>query len=104
LSRAFEEVGVGEKPTVFVPFSLGGIILKMIFLEHSQIAKNALGVLFVGTPHFGSDVVRDTKKKLSRIMPGIVPFFSMQSSISEKEFVKSFLKNISLSNTTLYLC
>ncbi len=65
---------LGEKPTVFVTHSLGGIITKKMLVEAwtasakagnnwKQIAENAKAVVFLGTPHNGSDL----PEKLSAI-------------------------------------
>jgi hypothetical protein len=55
-----------ERPIIFVAHSLGGIILKNALihahsahsthlLEHKKIDLSAYGILFLGTPHQGSD-------------------------------------------------
>jgi pimeloyl-ACP methyl ester carboxylesterase len=57
-------IGIGNRPTVFVCHSLGGIVVKEILRSCVEtgcalnIAANTVGVIFLATPHAGSDIVR----------------------------------------------
>jgi hypothetical protein len=57
-------IGIGNRPTVFVCHSLGGIVVKEILRSCVEtgcalnIAANTIGVIFLATPHAGSDIVR----------------------------------------------
>lgn len=55
---------VGDKPTIFVGFSMGGMITKLILLNDPEISKSTKNILFIGTPHRGSDVLEDTRAML----------------------------------------
>jgi pimeloyl-ACP methyl ester carboxylesterase len=60
--RALMNEGVGERPTVFVVHSMGGIIVKRMLraaLEstdksHTDFFNNTRGIVFLATPHTGS--------------------------------------------------
>jgi hypothetical protein len=56
--------GIGERPVVFVTHSLGGLLVKQM-LRHAKemanpdwttLSENCRGVIFLGTPHSGSDM------------------------------------------------
>src|SRR5579883_1020983 len=58
----FEAYRLGERPTIFIAHSLGGLVLKQM-LNHgltlgneswSNIARQTKGVIFLSTPHHGS--------------------------------------------------
>ncbi len=55
-------IGIGNRPTIFVCHSLGGIIIKEIIrccietVSTVNIAANTIGVVFLATPHGGSDI------------------------------------------------
>lgn len=58
-------VGCGDRPVVFVTHSLGGIVLKQVFLtsatskdDSSKLINNVNGVVFYGVPHRGSPVAQ----------------------------------------------
>jgi hypothetical protein len=57
--------GIGERPLVFVTHSMGGLIVKEALLhaayggtEFSSFASATKGVVFLGTPHNGSGLIR----------------------------------------------
>lgn len=55
-------IGIGNRPTVFICHSLGGILLKEIIRNcvetgcDIKIAANTIGIVFLSTPHLGSNV------------------------------------------------
>jgi hypothetical protein len=58
--RAFHDA---ERPIIFICHSLGGIVLKKALIiaheradRYSSISRDTFGVMFMGTPHRGSDV------------------------------------------------
>jgi hypothetical protein len=58
--RAFHDE---ERPIIFICHSLGGIVLKKALIvahqkaeRYSSISRDTFGVMFMGTPHRGSDV------------------------------------------------
>lgn len=64
-----EAAGVGERPVVFVVHSLGGLLVKQILRngrdfqnkDWAQIASNTKGIVFIATPHSGSDLANYIK-------------------------------------------
>jgi len=55
--------GLGEKPICFVTHSMGGLVIKQVLREASStsteyrgIVKSIKGLVFLATPHTGSDV------------------------------------------------
>ena len=62
-------------------------------------------ILFIATPHKGSDVVEDTKKVMKNIIPGYHYLGDLSDiAIPVNEFCDSFFNSILLSKTTEYLC
>jgi triacylglycerol esterase/lipase EstA (alpha/beta hydrolase family) len=67
--------GIGKRPLVFVTHSLGGLVVKQL-LRHSDsiatrwkhISEKTVGVVFLATPHQGSDATKYVQalKLLSR--------------------------------------
>jgi pimeloyl-ACP methyl ester carboxylesterase len=64
-----ETVGIGQRPVVFITHSLGGLVVKQS-LRHARdlgnpdwkcIAQNARGIVFLATPHSGSDLANYLK-------------------------------------------
>jgi hypothetical protein len=61
---ALAGAGIGRRKLIFVAHSLGGILVKAILTSAAQtlddgekrLLKNTHGVVFVGTPHSGSDL------------------------------------------------
>jgi len=49
-----QEAGVGERPTVFVCYSMGGLVLKKILDLYPHMGKKTKGIVFLATPHHGS--------------------------------------------------
>lgn len=65
LLHALETNGIGQRPVVFITHSLGGILAKQL-LRHATsfdverwepIANNTAGMVFLGTPHSGADIL-----------------------------------------------
>ena len=58
LLTSLEAHGIGEKPTIFVGHSLGGIVVKVAIATACEfdmsIGRNTRGVVFLATPHTGS--------------------------------------------------
>jgi pimeloyl-ACP methyl ester carboxylesterase len=54
--------GIGDRPTIFICHSLGGIVVKEILRSCVEtgcalgLATNTIGVIFIATPHSGSDL------------------------------------------------
>ncbi|KAL7067366.1 hypothetical protein ACR3K2_21410 [Cryptosporidium serpentis] len=45
-----------NRKIIFICHSMGGLLLKLMFLNHPNIIKSTYAIFFFGTPHFGSDV------------------------------------------------
>ena len=50
--------GVGQRNTVFVCYSMGGLVFKKMLELHPEIGSKLKGCLFLATPHFGSPVAK----------------------------------------------
>jgi hypothetical protein len=57
--QSLRKVGVGDKPTIFVCHSMGGLIGKKVILKFHEngISQNIKGVAFYSTPHYGSQII-----------------------------------------------
>ncbi|OII76761.1 hypothetical protein cand_027820 [Cryptosporidium andersoni] len=45
-----------NRKIIFICHSMGGLLLKLMLLNHPNIIKSTYAIFFFGTPHFGSDV------------------------------------------------
>lgn len=60
-------IGIGTRPTIFVCHSLGGILVKEILRSCVEtgcspyVVTNTAGIVFLATPHSGSDIASLTK-------------------------------------------
>ncbi|KAH8583172.1 HSMGG motif [Cryptosporidium sp. chipmunk genotype I] len=58
-----------EKNNIIICHSMGGILLKLIISNHPEIIKSIKGIIFFGTPHFGtnlhSNIIKILRKKVS---------------------------------------
>lgn len=61
---ALDANGIGSRPVIFITHSLGGLVVKQ-FLRHAaglgqpkweDVLKNTKGLVFLSTPHSGSDI------------------------------------------------
>jgi len=50
------KAGVGERPVVFVCYSLGGLVVKQMLKTFPQMQDQTKGVVFLSTPHLGAPV------------------------------------------------
>ncbi|OII71998.1 uncharacterized protein cubi_01331 [Cryptosporidium ubiquitum] len=57
-----------EKNNIIICHSMGGILLKLIIANHPETVKSIKGIIFFGTPHFGtnlhSNIIKFFKKKV----------------------------------------
>ena len=97
------KAGVGDKkPMILICFSMGGIIAKLILNKENQLVDKTKGVVFIATPHFGSDVRDDTLEQLQDIISGMNSFIN-NSSIPDEEFVTNILDNLKVSHIAKFL-
>lgn len=66
---------LGKRPIVFITHSMGGILLKELLFfiseqdtENKSILENTKGVVFLGTPHFGSPIASVNTHKVARVL------------------------------------
>lgn len=61
--------GIGERPTVFITHSMGGILIKQTLRNalsfsiprFKEIASNTCGIMFIATPHSGANIASFAK-------------------------------------------
>ena len=101
MAREIRKHKIGEqRPLLIVGFSLGGIVAKRLLLKIKDDLK-VKGVLFIGVPHKGSEVVNETLKEVQDGFSGFTTFeTSAQHAITKEEFVSEFLDTCKLSVTT----
>ncbi|KAL9611265.1 MAG: hypothetical protein Q9167_004091 [Letrouitia subvulpina] len=75
-NKAMEDLGIGEVPIVFVVHSMGGLVFKKAYLrgrndkEYEGIVSQIRAVLFLSTPHRGSNLAETLDKILSISLTG----------------------------------
>ncbi|KAK7542387.1 WD40 repeat-containing protein [Phyllosticta citribraziliensis] len=66
-----ELLGIGKVPILFVVHSMGGLVVKKAYLlgqndvEYKEIVKSISGVVFLSTPHRGTDLAKILNRILS---------------------------------------
>ena len=58
MGAKLKEAGVGKRKTVFVCYSMGGLVTKKMLEIFPELGAKLEGVVFLGTPHFGSPVAK----------------------------------------------
>ena len=93
-----------ERPTIFVSYSLGGVITRAIINTclDEQERKNVKAILFLASPLNGSDTGDQIRNDLRPFIGPFLPFKdSFGNSISPHEFVDHFYEaGFPLSNVT----
>lgn len=58
MGAKLKQAGVGNRKTVFVCYSMGGLVTKKMLEIFPELGAKLEGVVFLGTPHFGSPVAK----------------------------------------------
>lgn len=90
--------GVGDRPTIFVCHSLGGIVAKEVlrrseqskFKRLKQLSKNTVALSFLGTPHKGSKLA-----DIVQAVNSVMPFLRPSQRIAELEHDNAYLEDLS---------
>ncbi|KAK7710083.1 hypothetical protein SLS63_013049 [Diaporthe eres] len=88
IDNAATDLGIGKLPIIFVAHSMGGLIVKEAYIQggidpqYQDLIRNVIAVLFLATPHRGSNFAETLNRILS------VSFVS-----APKEFVNDMVKN-----------
>ena len=69
------QAGVGDRPTVFVCYSLGGLVLKKILQCYPDLGKSTKGVVFLATPHHGSPAAETSNEETWTYLAKVVRTF-----------------------------
>merc|ERR1712130_422611 len=75
VGRKLIEAGVGERPTVFVCYSMGGLVLKKILQSIPSLQKSTKGVVFLATPHHGSPTAQLSNEQMWSYLATVVKTF-----------------------------
>ncbi|EEA08021.1 uncharacterized protein CMU_031620 [Cryptosporidium muris RN66] len=85
-----------NRKIIFICHSMGGLLLKLMLLNHPNIIKSTYAIFFFGTPHFGSDV----GYRSLYIMKPFISQFTLQLSSHHSQ--KYLLELNNLFQSTLY--
>ena len=69
------QAGVGERPTVFVCYSMGGLVLKKILEIYPKVGQSTKGVVFLATPHHGSPTAETSNEDTWTYLAKVVKTF-----------------------------
>ena len=75
VGRKLIEAGVGDRPTVFVCYSMGGLVLKKILQTIPSLQKSTKGVVFLATPHHGSPTAQLSNEQMWSYLATVVKTF-----------------------------
>ena len=64
MGAKLKEAGVGKRKTVFVCYSMGGLVTKKMLEIFPELGAKLEGVVFLGTPHFGPKCLWITRRKI----------------------------------------
>lgn len=99
-----EAAHIGSKPVIFASYSLGGLLTKLLLLENEELAGKTQSIMFMGTPHKGSDAIKDTKYIIERHFSGFHPFMDSNIALPIWEFTENLVQNFAFSKTCVYAC
>ena len=66
---------MGERPTVFVCYSMGGLVMKKILQLYPYLGQNTKGIVFLATPHHGSPTAEISNEKSYSYLATIIKTF-----------------------------
>ena len=88
-NRDLEDLGLGDVPIIFIVHSMGGLVVKKAYIlgqsddEYSEIVKSINAIIFLSTPHRGSNMA----ELLNRVLSASLLRFS------PKQYVADLQKN-----------
>ncbi|CDW81169.1 UNKNOWN [Stylonychia lemnae] len=92
LQKDLKNAGVGKRPYVIIPYSMGGIVTRTMLLQHPEQKTNLKGVMFIGSPLIGSDM----RAQINEDMKGLIPILNnfmnpVDNAISNADYNQHFL-------------
>ncbi|CAN9157928.1 unnamed protein product [Alternaria alternata] len=70
-NRDLEDLGIGDVPIIFIVHSMGGLVVKKAYIlgqsddEYSEMLKSVNAIMFLSTPHRGSNLAEILNRILS---------------------------------------
>ncbi|KAH7077306.1 hypothetical protein FB567DRAFT_147720 [Paraphoma chrysanthemicola] len=84
-NRNLEDLGLGDVPIIFIVHSMGGLVVKKAYIlgqtddEYSDMVKSVNAIIFLSTPHRGSNLA----ELLNRILSASVLRYSPKQYITD---------------------
>jgi len=84
-AKNLEDLGIGETPIIFIAHSMGGLVVKKAYIlgqfddEYRDMVKSVSAIIFLSTPHRGSDLA----KLLNRILSTSILQYSPKQYITD---------------------
>ena len=63
VGQKLKDAGVGARKTIFVGYSMGGLLTKKMLELYPELGQYLKGVIFLATPHFGSPIAEIIDEK-----------------------------------------
>ena len=95
-NRDLEDLGLGDVPIIFIVHSMGGLVVKKAYIlghgddEYSEMVKSINAIIFLSTPHRGSNLA----ELLNRILSTSLLRFSPKQYVADLQKNSAALEEI----------
>ncbi|KAJ6833777.1 uncharacterized protein M6B38_338770 [Iris pallida] len=90
--------GIGDRPTVFITHSMGGLVVKQMLYQakinnFSKFVNNTIGIVFYSCPHFGSKLA-DMPLRMGMVFRPAPPIEELRSGSPRLVELNDFVRHL----------